>query len=55
MADIPAILICPLCDVDIEMTQNEKVGDELFCNYCESPLKIRMKKESEEVYLVEDF
>lgn len=55
MAEIPAIMICPLCDVEIEMTRNEKVGDELFCTFCESPLKLKMKKESEELFLMEDF
>lgn len=55
MANIPAELACPMCDVEVEMSRNQKVGDEIICPFCETPLKLRQYKENEDVYLQEDF
>jgi len=46
---------CPMCDVEITITQDERPGDQIFCLYCSTPLKIRKKKETDEIYLEEDF
>lgn len=46
---------CPMCDVEITITQDERPGDQIFCVYCSTPLKIRKKKETDEIYLEEDF
>jgi len=48
-------LTCPMCDADIPVSGDEKIGSEIFCNYCQTPLKIRRKKDMEEIYLEEDF
>jgi len=46
---------CPMCDVEITITQDDRPGDQIFCNYCSTPLKIKKKKETDELYLEEDF
>ena len=50
-------LECPLCSVEIPLSGDESVGEELSCPYCQSPLLLRMKKENEKdiLYLEEDF
>jgi len=47
-------LNCPLCDCEVALAGDEKVGEQVFCLYCESPLKLKKTKE-DELYLVEDF
>ncbi|MFQ5586003.1 MAG: hypothetical protein ACE5GF_04185 [Thermodesulfobacteriota bacterium] len=47
-------ITCPLCDVDIPLSGEEEVGDQIMCVYCECPLKIKKTRE-DELYLVEDF
>ncbi len=47
-------LSCPLCDVDVPLSGDEKIGDQIVCVYCESPLKLKKTKE-DELYLQEDF
>ena len=51
---INVILECPLCDVEVPMSGDEEVGDQVFCQYCQSPLTLK-KTKSEELYLEEDF
>ena len=50
-------LECPLCSVEIPLSGDESVGEELSCPYCQSPLLLRMKKENEKdiLYLEDDF
>jgi hypothetical protein len=43
-----------MCDVEIPMSGDEREGDEVYCPYCESPLKLKKTKE-DETYLQEDF
>ncbi len=47
-------MTCPLCDCEIPMSGDEKVGTEVYCPYCECPLKLRKTKD-DELYLQEDF
>lgn len=48
-------LSCPMCEADVLISENEKIGEEVYCQYCETPLKLRKKKDTEELYLQEDF
>lgn len=50
----PQYLTCPMCDVEVPMAGDEKVGEQVFCPYCQCPLSIR-KSKNDEVYLEEDF
>ncbi len=45
---------CPMCDCEIALSGDEKVGDEIYCPYCETPLKLKQTKD-DELYLQEDF
>ncbi|MEE9614662.1 MAG: hypothetical protein V3W31_06880 [Thermodesulfobacteriota bacterium] len=47
-------LDCPLCDSEIPMSGDEDIGEDIFCPSCESPLKLRKKKDDTR-YLQEDF
>ena len=47
-------LTCPLCEAEVPLDGDEKVGDQVCCPYCESPLKLK-KTRAEEAFLVEDF
>ncbi len=47
-------MTCPICDAEIAVG-DEKVGEEICCPYCQSPLKLRKNKETDELYLREDF
>lgn len=49
-----AYLSCPLCECEIPMGGDEEPGDELYCPYCESPLKLKKRKD-DTLYLQEDF
>ncbi len=46
-------LQCPLCDAEVPLSEDDKTGDQVFCTYCQCPLRVR--KKAEKVYLVEDF
>lgn len=48
-------LTCPMCDADIPISGDEKIGSEIYCPYCQTPLKLRKTKNTEELYLQEDF
>jgi len=47
-------LTCPMCEVEIPLGGDEEIGDEYYCPYCKSPLKLRKTKE-DELYFEEDF
>jgi hypothetical protein len=51
-------LSCPVCNADLPLTGDEKVGDEIFCTYCGAPcrLMVRPKKKDQEndEYLAEE-
>ncbi|MCK4739027.1 MAG: lysine biosynthesis protein LysW [Deltaproteobacteria bacterium] len=47
---------CPMCDCELPMGGDEKVGEEISCPYCETPLKLRKsKKDEDKLILEEDF
>jgi len=48
-------LECPMCDVEVPLSGDEKIGEQVFCPYCQCPLSLRKKKKSDELYLEEDF
>lgn len=47
-------LICPICDCEISVSGDEKPGTEIFCVFCDSPLKFREDREGN-VFLKDDF
>ncbi|MBI5599375.1 MAG: sulfonate ABC transporter [Deltaproteobacteria bacterium] len=49
-----ATLECPLCDCEVPINGDEKPGEQVFCPYCEAPLKIK-KDKADKFYLQEDF
>ncbi|MBI5559831.1 MAG: hypothetical protein HY883_00970 [Deltaproteobacteria bacterium] len=53
MAETSALL-CPLCDCEVMLDGDEKIGDQIYCAYCEAPLKLAKTKD-DRLYLVEDF
>ncbi len=48
------ILECPLCAVEVPLSGDEEVGDQVFCPYCQSPLQLK-KTKTDDLYLEEDF
>lgn len=46
-------LVCPICDADIPLDGDERVGDLILCSYCNVTFKIIKKKDK--WVLVEDF
>ncbi len=48
-------LTCPMCDVEIPMAGDEKVGESVYCPYCQTPLALRKERKTDELYLEEDF
>ncbi|MBI5047527.1 MAG: hypothetical protein HZB80_00875 [Deltaproteobacteria bacterium] len=55
LKDAAQYLTCPMCDTDVPISGDERVVEEIFCPYCQTPLKTRKKKGTEELYLEEDF
>ncbi len=47
-------LTCPMCDVEVPLSGDEKIGEQVYCPYCQTPLALRKTKE-EDFYLEEDF
>ncbi len=48
-------LNCPVCDAEIPVAEDDRAGSDIYCAYCQSPLKLRQVKGKEEFYLEEDF
>jgi hypothetical protein len=49
-------LACPVCNADVPMDGDEKLGDEVFCAYCGAPLALKDSREDpSEMELEEDF
>jgi len=46
-------LLCPLCDAEVPVSEDDRAGDVVYCPYCQCPLRVRQKAES--IYLTEDF
>ncbi len=47
-------LSCPMCDVEIPRSGDEKVGEDVYCPYCQTPLKLK-KTKTDEYYLQENY
>lgn len=47
-------LTCPMCDVEVPMSGDENLGEQVFCPYCQTLLALR-KTKTEEYYLEEDY
>lgn len=41
--------ICPVCDSDVPLNSDAKSGEELFCPYCGSVLRLKLKEDDWEV------
>jgi len=48
-------MTCPMCEAEIPLSGDEKIGEQIFCVYCQMPLKLKKNKETDEPYLEEDF
>jgi len=46
-------LECPMCSAEVPISDEEKTGEQVYCPYCQCPLKLR--KKADKVYLTEDF
>jgi len=47
-------LSCPICSADVPLGGDERVGEQLACAYCGSPLTLAGKTE-DDMELEEDF
>lgn len=47
-------LSCPMCDAEVPITGEEKIGEEVFCPFCSTPLKLK-KTKTDELFLEENF
>lgn len=41
--------ICPVCDSDVPLNSDAQSGEELFCPYCGSVLRLKLKEDDWEV------
>ena len=48
-------LVCPICNADVPLAGDERLGDEVFCTYCGSPCKVIGGEDPETFDLEEDF
>ena len=48
-------LTCPVCEADVPLAGDERLGDEVFCTFCGAPCVIVHSKHDEEWDLEEDF
>ena len=49
-----ASIVCPMCDVDVPLIGDEKLGEQVMCPYCQTPLKLRKNKE-DKLFFEEDY
>ena len=47
-------LDCPVCDADLLLDGDEKPGDQVYCSYCNSTIKVRAARGSDDLDLVDD-
>jgi len=50
-------LSCPICNADLPLNGDERVGDEIFCTYCGSPCRLTVRpnrKEDRDEYMAEE-
>ena len=41
--------ICPVCDSDVPLDSDAQNGEEVFCPYCGSVLRLKLKEDDWEV------
>ncbi len=47
-------LECPICNADVPLSGDEKVGEEVFCAFCRAPLTVQHGKEDDELMLEDE-
>ena len=49
-------IACPICNADVPLSGDEKKGDEVYCTYCQAPLRLAGKGDKlEDAELEEDY
>lgn len=48
-------LACPVCNADLPLAGDEKVGDDVFCAYCGAPIVLRAGEDESLLEPEEDF
>jgi hypothetical protein len=48
-------LVCPICNADVPLAGDERLGDEVYCTYCGAPCKVVEGDEPDMLDLEEDF
>jgi hypothetical protein len=48
-------LACPICDADLPLNGDERVGEEIFCTFCGAPCRLtKVPSAPEESFEVEE-
>jgi hypothetical protein len=47
-------LTCPICQADVPLSGEERKGEEVFCDYCRAPLRLKGDN-LDEMELEEDY
>lgn len=47
-------LCCPICDADLILAGDERVGDQVYCTYCGAQFLLREKPERANEWEVEE-
>jgi predicted amidophosphoribosyltransferase len=47
-------LCCPVCEANVPLSGDERLGDEVFCTFCGAPSVIISAKKSEEDWDIEE-
>jgi len=45
---------CPVCDADLTLDGDEGPGDQIFCSFCNSTIKIYSARNSDDFKLIDD-
>jgi predicted amidophosphoribosyltransferase len=48
-------LSCPVCQADLPLSGEERVGEDVYCPYCGAPCRIVAGDGEDELELEEDF
>ena len=46
---------CPVCSAEVLLSGEESAGDEVFCAYCGTPMRLTASPGSEDCDVEEDF
>ena len=47
-------LACPVCDADVPLTGDERLGEEVYCPFCRAPLTIKQRPGNDDEMELED-